>query len=128
MFPQFNCAQHFVIYCNYGNLMLLRFAAVQRCDLDTWRTLTLSLCETVNCVCSQTHCQTQTGLSRPKTSSVVRTVKCAVGGRCRREEQNPPNKVGVESITLCPPVSFLIQTHLTGFFHLLLSFISLAAF
>lgn len=86
MFPQFNCAQHFLKYCNHGNPMLLRFAAAQRCDLDTWRTLTFSLCKTVNCVCSQTP------VKHKQAEDAFSGSNCEMWRR-RREEQNPPNKV-----------------------------------
>lgn len=109
MLPQFNRAQHFLKYCNHGNPMLLRFAAAQRCDLDTWRTLTFSLCKTVNCVCSQTARQTQAGRRR-----VQRFELWNVTVQARRTK--PTKQSWVEPITLRPPVSFLMQTHLTGFF------------
>lgn len=86
MFPQFNRAQHFLKYCNHGNPMLLRFAAAQRCDLDTWRTLTFSLCKTVNCVCSQTP------VKHKQAEDAFSGSNCEMWRR-RREEQNPPNKV-----------------------------------
>lgn len=121
MFPQFNRAQHFLKYCNHGNPMLLRFAAAQRCDLDTWRTLTFSLCKTVNCVCSQTPRQTQAGRRR-----VQRFELWNVTVQARRTKPTKQSRSGAHNP---PPSRLFFNTDSSHrIFYLLLSFISLAAF
>lgn len=77
----------------------------QRRDVTwtTWRTLTFSLCKTVNCVCSQTPV-------KHRQAEVQRFDLWNVTVQARRTKPTKQSWSGAHN----PPVFFLIQTHLTG--------------